>query len=245
MPARRKLPEKKSKSFSFFDHLEELRKRILFIVFSTILTSLVIFTLFNDLKIYDFFLKPLFSLNQKIYYYNLIEPFIVRVKISFILAALINTPVIIFQIVQFSFPALKHKEKNIFIILLFLITLFFSSGVLFSYKVLLPNSINFLIKFAPDTIKPVLRLKEYIELYLSLTFASGLIFLFPILISFLTKMGVVDYRFLIKHMRESIVGILIISAIITPPDVFSQLLLSLPLFILYLISLLFSFLIRH
>ncbi len=244
MPVKRKRPENESKQFSFFDHLDELRKKFLIIILFTFLTSLIIFFLFNKINIYNFFLKPLFTCGQKIYYYNLMEPLFVRVKISLIIGFIINMPLIIFQIMQFSFPALKEKEKNIFIIVLLLIIILFSCGVLFSYKILLPNSINFLTKFAPKTINPVLRLKEYISLYLSLTIASGLAFLTPILISFLTKLGLVDYKFLIKHIPESIIVILILSSIITPPDWVSQILLSVPLFLLYLISILFSYIIK-
>ncbi len=242
MPKREKVPVNKNPSF--FDHLEELRKRILIILLSVFLSSFIIFFFFNKINIYNLFLNPLYSIQQKIYYYNLLEPFLTRVKISFILGIIINIPLLVFQITRFSFPGFKKQEKKMFFILISLIFILFTSGVIFSYKILLPNSINFLIKFAPVNIKPVLRLKEYIGLYLGITIASGLTFLFPILISFLTMVKLINYKFLLKHIPESIIIILIISALITPPDIFSQILLSLPLFLLYLISILFSFFLK-
>lgn len=244
MPKREKQSGKESKPLTFFDHLEELRQRIITVILILLTSSILIFLFFNHLSLYKYFLNPLNTINQKLYYHTLTEPFMVRVKISILMALILTSPAIIFHIIRFTFPALKTKEKKTIIILLCLIFLLFSSGVFFSYKVLIPQSIQFLEQFAPDEIPPLLHFKEYINLFFSITFASGLIFLFPILILFLTKIGIIDHKFLIKHLGESIIVILVISALITPPDYFSQILLSLPLFLLYLISLILSYILN-
>ncbi len=237
MQERKRIKGKNIDRFSFVEHLEELRMRILKILFSVLILTLLIFSFFNQLKVDQFFIRPLKQIQQKLYFYNLLEPLLIRFKISFILGIIVSFPYVIFQTLQFIFPALKEKEKKVIILLLFFILFLFFSGVYFAYRIILPSAVYFLMKWAPPSITPILGLKEYINLYLGIILASGISFLFPVVILILAKVNLIHYKFLWKHVPEALIIILIVAAIITPsPDMVSQIFLTIPLFLLYLLS---------
>ncbi len=241
MPGRK---EKQKSDIPFIEHLEELRQRVLFLLFLIFIFSIIIFLLFERLSIYKLFLNPINKINQRLYFYNLAEPFLVRVKLSFILSIIVSIPFILYHFFAFILPALKDKEKPVIFLFVALILILFTTGVFFAYNFILPLSINFLIKFAPSEIKPVLRLKEYVSLCITIIIATGLIFQFPLAVIFLTKIKLINYKFLLKHSGEAIIIIFIISALITPPDIYSQILIALPLILLYLISTGISFILK-
>jgi sec-independent protein translocase protein TatC len=224
-------------NLTFFDHLEELRRRILFLLASVLVTSCFFFFLFNDLNLFRLFTAPLSRIHQKLYFQNLVDPFMARLKISLVLAVILNIPLLIYHALRFIFPALKQRERKTLLALLSSIVLLFFAGVFFADRVLLPYSIAFLIRFAGQELNPIIGLREYINLYIGLMIANGLIFLFPVLILFLSRMKLVTYQYLLRHIPEALVIILIVAAIITPTtDMVSQIILTIPLFLLYLIS---------
>ncbi|MBN1899586.1 MAG: twin-arginine translocase subunit TatC [Spirochaetes bacterium] len=240
------MPVKRKKSdLPFIEHLEELRRRFLWLLSVLFFFTIIYFLLFDRLSLFKIILYPLEKINQKLYFYHIAEPFLARVKLSFIFSLVTSAPFILYHLFAFLIPALKRKEKSLGLIFTFLIMVLFSTGALFAYYYILPFSINFLLKFAPQQVKPLLRLNEYISLCITFVFGTGLIFQMPLVIIFLTKLDIIDYKFLLRYTGEAIIIIFIISALITPPDVYSQVLLGLPLILLYLISIALSYALQN
>ena len=172
------------------------------------------------------------------------EIFVSNLKISLFASFLLSVPFLLIQIFLFSSPALYKKEKKIFIPLISIIPIFFFLGVLFAYYFLIPIIWSFFLSFENfmDTSFPIeleSRYSEYMKLTMYLLFASGLSFQFPVLIVLLTKLGFFNTHYLKKNRKYFYVGILIFSAFFTPPDVVSQIGITIPLIIFYESSIIF------
>ena len=231
----------------YLDHLRELRNRILISFLFLFLSFLVFF--FNVKYLGDILTKPLFSLlvdspNQRMIFTSLPEVFVSNLKISLFASFLVSTPVLIIQLILFVSPALYKNEKKFFIPLVILSPFFFLAGLLFAYYFLIPVIWNFFISYENllDNSFPVeleSKYSEYIKLIMFLLFASGLSFEFPVLIILLTKIGIFNHEFLSKNRKFFFIGILIFSALFTPPDVISQIGIAIPLVIFYEFSIIF------
>ncbi|MFH1320019.1 MAG: twin-arginine translocase subunit TatC [Bacteroidota bacterium] len=167
--------------------------------------------------------------------------FVIHITVSIIAGFIIAFPYIIFEFWQFIKPALfKHERKHAKGFVFFSSLLFFL-GVLFGYYVIVPLSVNFLGTYSvSDQVVNQINLSSYISIVNSVTLAGGIVFELPILIYFFTKIGLITPDFLRKYRKHSLVVLLILSAIITPPDVFSQILVCFPLVILYEIGIVIS-----
>jgi len=161
------------------------------------------------------------------------EAFITYLKISFFTGLLLAAPYIFLQLWKFVSPGLYDHEKRHVIPFMFFSGLLFLSGVFFCYFIVLPLAFEFFIGFTTDFLRPLFSLKEYLSLSLLLLFMFGLSFELPVFIFFLAKVGLVDSAFLRKHRRYAILLIFIIAAVLTPPDVLSQILMAIPLMGLY------------
>jgi len=209
----------------FLEHLEELRWRLLKMIGSVILFTIIAFPftsqLLHILELPN--LKPTGML-------------MVRMEIGIVTGIILSLPVILYQFWQFIAPGLLKKEKRFFLPTLFLTTFCFLSGTAFAYFVLIPTVLPFLYKMGTDSIQANYIISEYISFVLRLILVAGLIFELPILSFFLARIGILSPSFLKKYRRYGIVLVFILSALITPPDPFSQILMAFPLLILYQIS---------
>ena len=231
----------------YLNHLRELRNRILFSFLFLFLSFLFFF--YNVKYLGDILTQPLFSLlenstNQRMIFTALPEVFISNLKISLFASFLVSAPIFIIQILLFISPALYKNEKKFFIPLILLSPFFFLAGILFAYYFLIPVIWNFFISyenFLNNSFPVELESKysEYIKLIMFLIFASGLSFEFPVLIILLTKIGAFNHHFLSKNRKFFFIGILVFSALFTPPDVISQIGIAIPLVIFYEFSILF------
>lgn len=231
----------------YIDHLRELRNRILLTFLFLIIAFFFFF--YNVDSVSEFLTRPLFSLlndssNQRMIFTGLPEIFVSNLKISLFASFLLSVPFLLIQIFLFSSPALYKKEKKIFIPLISIIPIFFFLGVLFAYYFLIPIIWSFFLSFENfmDTSFPIeleSRYSEYMKLTMYLLFASGLSFQFPVLIVLLTKLGFFNTHYLKKNRKYFYVGILIFSAFFTPPDVVSQIGITIPLIIFYESSIIF------
>jgi sec-independent protein translocase protein TatC len=168
--------------------------------------------------------------------------FTTHIKISLICGLIIGFPYLIFEVWRFISPALyPHEKKHAEFAVLGISVLFFI-GVLVGYYLINPLSLNFLVNYSlTEDLHNKFTLKSYISLVSSTVIASGVVFELPVFVFFLSKIGLVTPKFLKKYRKHSIVGILIIAAIITPsPDPFSQLLVSLPMLLLYEVCIIIS-----
>ena len=160
---------------------------------------------------------------------------------SIISGFIISFPYILYEFWKFISPGLLKKEKARSRGFIFISSLLFFIGVLFGYYILTPLSINFLgtYQVSNDVLNEI-DLSSYIGLVRSSTLASGIIFELPIIIYFLTKAGVVTPKTLIAYRKYALVGVLVLAAIITPPDVASQIIVAIPIVILYQVSIFIS-----
>ncbi len=228
------------KKFSFSEHFFELKKRFIKIFFSFILCFLVCYY-YSDF-IYKIILNPLIEINpeKKIIYTGLTEAFFAYIKLSSFAAILIIFPIICYQIYAFISPGLYQTEKKLVFFTLFAAPFLFYMGCFFMYYLIIPNAWHFFISYENyDVGVPLIleaRISEYLSLVIQLTLAFGMAFQLPIILIILATFGLITAESLKKRRRFAIIIIFITAAIFTPPDVFSQIALAIPLLLLYEIS---------
>lgn len=226
-------------------HLRELRDRLLksLLIVVAIFASLVYFA---D-NIYSFIAAPIKDAlpeGASLVVIGLPSTISVQLKVTFWASVMIAMPIIIFQIWRFIAPALYQKEKRI-VIPLFVSTVFlFYSGLAFARYVIFPLAFPFLVGFAPADAQVMPDIKEYLNLVLQLFFAFGLAFEVPVATFLLIWAGVTDPQTLVKMRPYVFIGCFIIGMFLTPPDIFSQTLLALPMWLLFEVGILFGRLVR-
>jgi sec-independent protein translocase protein TatC len=228
---------------SFSEHFYELRKRIIFCL--TIFFVSTIISYFFIEQIYNFLLQPFIkisqNLNRRIIYTSPSEAFITYLKLSFYSGIFFSLPIFITQIYFFLSPALYKNEKKNIIIFFFGAFFLFLFGAIFSYFFILPITLEFFSSFeihdssANDNFKILLETKisEYLSFVLNLIFGFGIAFQSPLLLIFLIKTGCLSINDLRKKRKYWIVIIFIVSAILTPPDLLSQVSLAILLILFF------------
>ncbi len=220
-------------------HLAELRKTIL----SVIICLIILFPLGYFLAPYCIdWLVNRSSFNQPftLNFFSPMEVFLVNLKIGFVIAFVIGFPFIIYKIWKFLLPALYEKEKKFLKMAVFCSTFLFVLGAAMCVAFVLPLIIKFSMSFATDKIQPMLGISNFLCLCGWLMLAFGLMFQFPIAIYFLVKFGIISIEILINKRPYVIVILLFFAALLTPPDMISQLLLFIPTYLLFEIGLLFA-----
>ena len=217
----------------FLDHLEELRQRLLWCILSVVLLSLGSY--FFSKQIMQILLRP-YPHDKTLIFLKPTEGFLVYIKISVFVGIILSLPVIFYQLWQFVAPGLYKKERKYVPMIVFFSTFFFLSGAFFCYFLIIPFGLNFLLGFTTDQLEPTIQITEYLKFVTLLIMVFGIIFELPLLSYFLTKMDLITPEFLRTKRRYGIVTIFIVAAILTPPDVITQLFLAGPLIILYEVS---------
>lgn len=165
------------------------------------------------------------------------EAFFTKMKIAFIAAVIVASPVLLWQAWQFIAPGLYEHEKRYSRSFVCVGSLFFIGGAAFCYGIVIQNSLAFLLsRYEVINIQPMLQIGDYLSLVSRIMLAFGVMFELPVLTFFLARVGLIDHRFLIRHSRYAIIAIALLAAILTPPDLISQVLLMVPLSLLYLLS---------
>jgi sec-independent protein translocase protein TatC len=167
---------------------------------------------------------------------SITEAFITYFKVSLVAALFLAAPVILYEVWMFMAPGLYEKEKKYIAPFIIFGSFFFVGGALFCYYVTMPVVYHFFVSYAGTMIIPMPSLKEYMSLTLKMLIIFGLIFQMPLIAYYLAKAGIINYRGLAKKRRYAILGIAVLSAIITPPEVSSQLLMALPMYGLFELS---------
>lgn len=221
---------------SFTEHLEELRKRIIYIIIPIFVGFFVCFyfarNIFNILMVP--ILKALPNEEGHLNITSPVEAIITYMKVAFIASIFLNTPNIFYQVWKFVAPGLYDHEKKYVIPLVFASSFFFIGGALFGYYIVFPVGFKYLIDISlSETIKPILTVKEYFSISIILLFGFGICFELPLIMLFLSKIGIVSVSKMNKYRKYWIIISFIIGAILTPPDVISQVMLSIPLIFLY------------
>ena len=226
--------EKDSSEMPFLDHLEELRMRIIRSLIALFIAAIGAYTLSGHL------LSVLVRAAGDLQAISPLETFTVRIKIAVVAGLVVALPIILYQAWRFIAPGLLGKEKRVASGLLFSATACFVIGGVFSFLYVGPMALRFLEGFATPEIKNVWSVSRYVSFILRLMLAFGIVFELPVAIFFLSKIGVVTPRLLRRKRRYAIVLIFLLAATLTPPDVFTQLMLAAPLILLYEVGILVS-----
>jgi len=170
------------------------------------------------------------------------EAFFTKLKVSFVAAVMLALPVLLWQAWQFIAPGLYEHEKRYTRSFVFFGSLFFLAGGSFCYAIVIQQGLNFLLhRYEAIHIQPLIQVGDYLSLVSRLVLAFGVMFELPVLAFFLARVGLIDHRFLIRHSRYAIIAIALFAAVLTPPDLVSQVLLMVPLTLLYGISIVVAY----
>lgn len=230
------------------DHVKELRKRILW-AFVAMVTGTAICYMLRE-PIYAFLVQPLADAmaasggTERLIYTNLTEAFFTYLRVAFFAGCFLTFPVILLQIWMFVAPALYKNEKKIFLPYLVATPILFFLGGALVYYLIIPMAWPFFLSFqstGADTALPIqleARVGEYLDLVMTLIFAFGLCFQLPVLLSLMAQAGIITADHLVSFRKYAIVVIFVVAAVITPPDVISQIGLAIPICLLYELSIL-------
>jgi sec-independent protein translocase protein TatC len=221
----------------FTEHLEELRKRLI-VCFIAVGVGFVLSYGFKE-KLFQILTRPLIRVMQtgdKLIFTGLPEAFFTYLKVAFLSGIILAAPVIFYEFWMFVAPGLYDKEKRLMVPVVVLSTVFFVGGAFFGYFIVFPYGFKFFLGFASETIRPLPSMREYLGFAAKLLLAFGLVFELPLIITFLARLGMVSVSFLKKNRKYALLLFFIGGAILTPPDVVTQIMMALPLILLYEIS---------
>jgi sec-independent protein translocase protein TatC len=249
---------------SFLEHLEELRWHIirsaLFIMFfavvAFVLKDFIFDTVILNPRTPEFWTNRMFAkladwagtdalrINEKpleLISIKIAGQFMTHIWVSIIAGLIISSPVVFYEFWRFIKPALYETEKKYANGAVFFTSVLFMLGILFGYFLIVPLSVHFLGSYnVSSDVTNQINLRSYIGSVTSISLASGVVFLLPIFSFFLSKVGILTPQFMKTYRKHSYVVMLLLSAVITPPDVFSQIMVFIPLFFLYEVSILIS-----
>lgn len=219
---------------SFISHLVELRDRLLRAVAAIIIVFICLMPWAGD--IYDLLARPLMIAlpeGTKMIATGVVTPFFVPVKVTMMVAFLIALPVVLYQAWAFVAPGLYAHEKRLGLPLIVASTLLFLAGMAFCYFFVFKTVFHFISEFAPKSITPAPDIEQYLSFVLTMFTAFGVTFEVPVVVIVLVRFGIVSIEKLREARPYVIVGAFVVAAVVTPPDVVSQLMLAIPLCVLY------------
>jgi sec-independent protein translocase protein TatC len=242
----------REKHMSFLEHLEELRWTVIWVVIATVAGMGVVWH-FSD-RVIDLLSTDLARIvegaigeggNYRLHVFEVSEAFITKIKISLLLGFLLALPFNVFKVWQFLSPGLLKGERKLLSPLIALSTVLFYSGVAFAYLVMVKLSVAFLFRLKPAAVDTTVRMGSYVTFVTKFCLTFGLVFQVPLVLALLSMVGVVKPEQIRASWRYAIVVIVIISALLTPPDVLSQILMAVPVLFLYWLGYFLAVLFRH
>lgn len=231
-----KIRSKRNKDLTLVGHLAELRKRLIIALLSLVVFSLIAFN-FAERIARDLIGR---APEMKFVYLTPSELMISYIRIALVCGFILAAPIILSQIWLFVSPGLEDKQKKHVLIAFLLGGAFFVLGTIMAYLVVMPLIMKFLLEFQIPEIQANISFSSFLNFVLSTLLAFGTIFELPIVMFLLTKFGIVRSSFYTKYRKYMILIIFIVAAILTPPDVVSQVLMALPMLLLYEIGIVFS-----
>lgn len=221
---------------SLFGHLDELRKRLIIIVLVNFAAALLLFSKTELIMNYLLDVNP----GMELVYTTPSELLTVYIQLSFILAITICSPITVYEIWAFIEKGLYDKEKKAILFTLIFGAVFFILGVVFCYFLVLPTTLEFFIRIAIDEVSSMLSIQSYVSFVNMMLLSFGAVFEMPVIVFLLTHLGIIKPEFLRKNRGIIIVAIFIVAAVITPPDVISQLMIGIPMVLLLEFSIIVS-----
>ncbi len=220
---------------SLVEHLEALRKSLIVSVVAIIIAA--VFSFYYSEQILTILMRPLSNLNEGLVVTGVTEAFFVKLKLSFLSGFIIAFPIVVISIWRFFKPGLYPQERKYIYILFPITLLLFVTGVLFAYFGVLHLILNFLIHIAGDNLETMFKVDQYFSFVMAFIIPFGLVFELPVIVFFLTKIGIIRYQMLANNRKYALLIIFILAAALTPgPDPISQLMMAIPTYFLYEIS---------
>jgi sec-independent protein translocase protein TatC len=229
------------KKLPLTSHLQELRKRLVLSFIAVGVGFIICYALADSL--FDILAAPLMKVmppGGSLIFISVAEAFFTYMKVAFIAGLILVSPFVLYQVWAFVAPGLYQKEKRYVVPFVFGGSFFFALGIFFGYFVAIPVGFKFFLGYATDFIKPMPSMKVYLSFSIKFLLVFGLVFEFPVVLVLLAKSGVIDARTLSRHRKYAILLIFVFAAVMTPPDLISQVLMALPLMGLYELSILLS-----
>jgi len=230
------------RKYTLFEHLSELRSRLLRALIAIALTTGVTFFFVDE--IFHFLVRPILPYlpePKKLIVISPLEQVIAYLKIAVMGGIFAASPIILYQVWRFVAPGLYPNEKKMVLPFVFLGTIFFLGGAAFAFWVFLPITFHFLIGVLPGDVIPQFTVERYYSLVTQFLVAFGLVFELPLILSLLSLAGVVTTKVLKRFRKYAIIGAFVVSAIITPTvDPYTQTLMAMPLILFYEIGILFA-----
>jgi sec-independent protein translocase protein TatC len=221
---------------SILGHLAEVRKHVLRSVIAVGITTALAFFFYD--RIFSILLYP--AGETSLIFTEMTEMISTIVLVCLVSGIMLAVPYLTYEFMMFVSPALTPREKRYFYLVLPWMVIMFAAGVVFSYFVLTPYTINFLLGFGGDIATPQIKVSNYVSAVARMLLVSGFIFEMPVVTTFLARIGIVSADWLARKRKIAIVGAFVVGAILTPPDVLSQILLAVPLLTLYELSVLLA-----
>ena len=236
---------------SFLEHLDELRKRLIYICWSLLAGCIVAYAFIQ--KIFDFIMKPMYTILQqqpnggaKLIFTSGADAFMLYIKIGFIAGVFFASPLIIYQVWKFIAPGLYAHEKKFAIPFVLLSTVFFVLGGLFSHYLAFPWTWAFFGSFGNSYMIFMPKVDDAFSMYATMLLGFGLIFEMPTLVFFLARMGVVTGGFLLKHFKYAVLIITIVAAVVSPgTDAMSTIIYAVPMLGLYVVSIAIAYIFQR
>lgn len=232
-------PPKEEKSMTLLEHLGELRFRLMRIFIAVLLCFFVTYGFAAE--VFRHLANPLLRVmppDAKFIYTGVAEGFFVDLKVGIVAAIFLASPYLFYQIWAFIAPGLYDEEKRYVLPLSFISAVFFLGGACFCYFIVFPFAFTFFLSYSTQDIVAMLSISEYLSFALTLLLAFGLIFEMPLFSFFLSRMGILTAQRMRSSRKYAVLGVFVVAAILTPPDVFSQMLMAIPMLLLYEISIL-------
>lgn len=228
--------QEQDRNMTLIDHLSELRVRLTRSAYAIFAGMLACWG-FSE-NIFDFLRVPIqqYLPQGGLVFTAPMDKFMAHIKISFVVGLLLSAPFWLYQLWSFIAPALYRREKKMAAGFILFGTLQFLMGLAFSYYIVFPMAFKFLMTFGGSVDKPMITIEHYLGFVTRTSLVFGLCFQLPVLISFLGMLGIVSQRFLKEKRRFAVVGIAAVSAVAAPPDALSMILLLVPMWALYEIS---------
>jgi sec-independent protein translocase protein TatC len=225
---------------SFLDHLEELRWRLIYAAIGIVIGAIAAW-IFIDPLVELVLLKPARDSGAILQNLRPFGQLFLFIQVAIIVGVVISLPNLFYQLWKFISPALKKTERKYILAIVIFSSICFLAGIAFAYFVMLPLALKFAAQFGTESIKNEFAIDEYMSIIISVMLAAGFVFELPMVSFFLSKLGILTPAFMKKYRRHAIVIILVLAAILTPgADPVSQVILAVPLVLLYEISIFIS-----
>jgi len=223
-----------SGNMALSEHLQELRQRLIYSVCCLIIGFGVCYTVSGSLM--EYLVAPLrsqFDNDLPMIFIGLPEVFFARLKVAFVAALFITSPYLLFQLWSFVAPALYRNERRVFLLFLVGSVALFMAGGAFAYGLVMPLAFKFFLSFSTPDLIAYPTVKLYVSLVLKLAVAFGLAFEVPLICILLVKLGIMSCDAMARQRRWILVGAFVLGAVLTPPDVISQVMLAVPIYLLF------------